>query len=175
MVVRTDKYVERKERRTSRVVWAVFNKIVFPLLPNKVRIAFLRMFGAKIAESCHVYGSVKIYAPWKLEMGSWVCVGPRVEIYNKDAVSIGSHAVISQDAYICTATHDISSPRMELVMRPVEIGSNAWIAAKATVLPGVDIGEGVVAGACSVVVKDVPSWSVVVGNPAVVVGHRSIA
>ena len=103
-----------------------------------------------------------------------MCVGPRVEVYCKDKVSIGSQVVVSQDAYLCTASHDITSPVMKLLTKPIKVGDKVWIAAKATVLPGVEIGDGVVIGACAVVAKDVRPWAIAVGNPASVVGERKL-
>ncbi len=50
--------------------------------------------------------------------------------------------------------------------RPVRVGRNVWIGFDACVLPGVTIGEGAVVGARSVVVDDVPPYTVVAGNPA---------
>ena len=105
-------------------------------------------------------------------MGDMVCIGPNVELYNKDKIQIGSGVVISQDAYLCTASHDISSSVMALAKAPIVIEDNVWVAAKASVLPGVNIGEGSVVGACAVVAKNTPSWSVIVGNPARVVKKR---
>lgn len=55
---------------------------------------------------------------------------------------------------------------------PVNIGSNVWIGDKATILPGVTIGDGAVIGANTVVVKDVPSYCVVVGNPARIIKRK---
>lgn len=52
---------------------------------------------------------------------------------------------------------------------PVTIGDNVWIAASALVLPGVTIGEGSVIGAGSVVTRDVPPYSLAVGNPCRVI------
>ncbi len=52
---------------------------------------------------------------------------------------------------------------------PVKIGNNVWIGEKATILPGVTIGDGVVVAANAVVTKDVPSYCVVAGNPAKVI------
>ena len=52
---------------------------------------------------------------------------------------------------------------------PVIIGDNVWIGDKATILPGVKIGNGAVIGANAVVTKDVPAYAVVVGNPAQVI------
>ena len=167
-------YREAKPHGFKRKVWYVLNAILFPLLLNRWRIILLRFMGAKIGKLCRIYRSVRIYAPWNLVLGDKVCIGPNVNIYNKGRVVIGTNVVISQDVYICTASHDISSPVMALVTRPVAIESKVWIAAKASILLDVTIGEGSVVGACSVVAKDISPWSVVVGNPARVVGERKI-
>lgn len=49
---------------------------------------------------------------------------------------------------------------------PIIIGKNVWIGDKATILPGVTIGDGAIVAANAVVTKDVPAYSVVGGNPA---------
>lgn len=54
---------------------------------------------------------------------------------------------------------------------PVVIGRNVWVGDKVTILPGVSIGDGVIIGANSVVTKDIPPYTVVGGNPAVVIKH----
>ena len=56
----------------------------------------------------------------------------------------------------------------------VVIGENVWIGDKATILPGVSIGDGSVIGANAVVTKDVPPYSVVVGNPARIINKVKI-
>lgn len=53
--------------------------------------------------------------------------------------------------------------------KPIKVCNNAWIGMNATILKGVTIGEGAVVAACAVVAKDVPPYTVVAGNPAVVV------
>lgn len=55
---------------------------------------------------------------------------------------------------------------------PVRIGSDCWICTEATILGGVTVGDGAIVGAKAVVAKDVPPYSVVVGNPATVVRYR---
>lgn len=164
-------YREYKPKRIRFILWRVVNDIVFPIVPNGVRKLLMKIFCAQYSPG-HTHGSAKIYMPWNLSVGPIVCIGPKVEIYNKAMVTIGKNVVISQGAYLCTASHDISSPTMDLVTKPIVIGDNVWIAAHATILPGVTIGEGAVVGACAVVAKDVPPWSVVVGNPARVVKQR---
>jgi acetyltransferase-like isoleucine patch superfamily enzyme len=56
---------------------------------------------------------------------------------------------------------------------PITIGSNVWIGANVTVLPGVTIGDNAVVAAASVLTKDVPDNAIVVGSPARVV--RSVS
>ena len=171
---RLTEYHEKKPRFFRFVLWRLLGLTLFRIVPNAIRLAVLRVFGASIGKKCLIYASAKIYAPWNLKMADAVCFGPRVEVYNKGTITIGSGVVVSQDAYLCTASHDIADPRMRLVLKPIVIGDDVWIAAKATILPGVTVGEGAVVGACAVVAKDVSPWSVVVGNPARVVGEREL-
>lgn len=167
-------YYEKKDCPILLKVWRLVNALTFGWCGNRCRQLLLRAFGAKIGGGCLICRGVTVYAPWKLEIGEMVCIGPHVELYNKDKIQIGSGVVISQDAYMCTASHDISSPVMALTKEPIIIADNVWVAAKASVLLGVNIGEGAVVGACAVVAKDIPPWSVVVGNPAKVVGIRKL-
>lgn len=58
--------------------------------------------------------------------------------------------------------------------KPVYIGDDVWIGGNVTILPGVKIGSHSIVGVCSVVTKDVPEWSIVAGNPAVVKKYRKV-
>lgn len=165
-------YYEKKDHPILLKVWRVVNALTFGWCGNRCRQLLLRFFGAKVGNECLICRGVTVYAPWNLVVGDMVCIGPHVELYNKDKVQIGSGVVVSQGAYLCTASHDISSPVMALIMAPIVIEDNVWVAAKASILPGVTISEGVIVGACAVVTKEVPAWSVVAGNPAQVVKKR---
>ena len=167
-------YIEEKPHYAKMLVWRILNATLFPSLSTLMRNMLLRKFGAKIGRGGIIYRSARIYAPWNLEVGDWTVIGPRVLIYNKAKIEIGDEVVVSQDVFLCTASHDISSTSLALVTKPITIGSIAWIAAKSIVLPGVVIGEGGVVGAGSVVTKNVEAWSVVGGNPARFIKHRAI-
>ena len=134
----------------------------------------LRLFGAKLGSNVHIYGTAVIYMPWNLEVGDWSAVGEHAYIYNLGHVRIGSRSTISHRAHLCAGTHDYENPSMPLLKPPVFIGDQAWICADAYVGPGVSVGEGAVIGARAVVVKDVPPWSVVAGNPVRVLKRREI-
>jgi putative colanic acid biosynthesis acetyltransferase WcaF len=138
------------------------------------RNLLLRLFGAKIPLVSLVYPSSRIWAPWNLSMGEYACIGPDTEIYNKAPISIGSHAVISQGTFLCTASHDISDPGHALVTAPITVEDRAWVAAQAFVGMGVTIGTGAVVGARSTVFRDVAPWTVVGGNPAKFIKQRTL-
>src|SRR5690554_800906 len=70
------------------------------------RVFILRLFGAKIGEKNFIYPSCVIWAPWLLETEDVVTIGPGAEIYNPGGVRLGHHAIVSQDAFLCGATHD---------------------------------------------------------------------
>jgi len=154
-------------------VWLVFCRHSFRHF-HAWRIFFLRLFGAKIGRKCAVLPSVIIRAPWNLTMGDYSCLSDFVDCYSVDRITLGDRAVVSQGVFLCCASHDITSSIMELTYRPIVIQSQAWVAARAFVGPGVTIGEGAVVGACAVVTKDVEPWCVVVGNPARTIKRREI-
>jgi putative colanic acid biosynthesis acetyltransferase WcaF len=132
----------------------------------------LRAFGATMGPNCHFYPSSKVWAPWNLLCADQVTAGDDAEIYNPAPVRFGSHAIVSQRAYICGATHDFNDPAFPLQAFAMEIGSYAWICARASVAPGVNIGEGAVLGLGSVASRNLEPWGVYVGVPAVKVKDR---
>lgn len=107
-------------------------------------------------------------------MGDEACLGADVDCYNVDRIFIGDNATVSQYAYLCSASHDVGSPTMQLITAPIVIEAQAWVCAKAFVSPGVTVGAGSVVGACSVVTKDVQPWMIVAGNPAKPIRPRVI-
>lgn len=141
---------------------------------NRWRILLLRLFGARIGQGCFVKSSCEVWQPWKLSLGDYVTLGEHVVCYAVDQITIGDQTTVSRDAFLCCAGHDVASPIMELTYVPITVGANAWIAARAIVMPGRNIGDGAVVAAGAVVTKDVPPWTVVVGNPARVVKRREI-
>ena len=161
--------------RIMRILWRAVWWLAYrpsPIISHAWRSFLLRLFGAKIGTGAHPYPSVKIWAPWNLEMGAHSGLGPDVDCYCVDRVVIGAWATVSQYSYLCTATHEYRDPTMPLVTAPIVIGERAWVAADAYIGPGVTIGEGAVVGARSSVYRDVEAWTVVGGNPAKLIGRR---
>ncbi len=160
-----------------RALWECVQLPFWPVRPRSLsplRVALLRLFGAKIGKHVLICGGVRVHVPWNLELGDYVAIGDKVEIYNLAPVTIGAHSVVSQRAYLCGSTHDYTRGDFPLFSLPITIGSQAWVAAGAFISPGITVGEGSVVGANSVVTRDVPAWMVAAGNPCRVLKPREL-
>ncbi len=156
-----------------RIMWITVWKILWHKL-YWLRPAILNLLGGDVPLKCQFFGSTWIERPHDFKIGEYSSVGPRVHLYNLGSLEIGSHTVISQDAYICGGSHDYNDDKMPLLRRDVKIGSKVWICAGAFICPGVTIGDGAVVGARSVVTDDIPPWTVVAGNPAKYIRDREL-
>lgn len=113
-------------------------------------------------------------------------IGDRFNAYHRlhigvmQSVHIGNDVLIASNVYISDCSHgwyrdDIhSDPNMApnerpLIAAPVHIGNKVWIGEGAMILPGVSIGDGAIIGAGAIVSKDIPAYSIAVGNPARVI------
>jgi putative colanic acid biosynthesis acetyltransferase WcaF len=97
-----------------------------------------------------------------------------VDCYSVAPVKLGAQAIVSQYAFLCTASRDYTDPEFGLIMKAIEVGEYAWVGARAFIGPGVRIGEGAVVGATASVYHDVPEWTVVGGNPARLINRRIV-
>jgi putative colanic acid biosynthesis acetyltransferase WcaF len=155
--------------RLYRLAWGFVHSLLFRLSPRPFhgwRCFLLRLFGAKLAAGVHPYPTARIWAPWNLICDEAASIGEDAVIYNPKLLRIGSHAIVSQSAYICGATHDYEDPNFPTIAYEMEIGSYAWICARACVQPGVSVGEGAVLALASVATRDLEPWTVYGGIPA---------
>lgn len=161
-----------------RFVWNIVWPLATCMLPRSTGMCWkrmlLRLFGAQIDATAQVYSSARIYYPPNLVMEAYSCLDERVNCYNVAPISIGANTTVSQGAFLCTASHDITHPLNLLVTAPIRLEDQVWVAAEAFVGMGVTLGQGAVVGACAVVVKDVAPWTVVGGNPARFIKNRII-
>jgi putative colanic acid biosynthesis acetyltransferase WcaF len=162
---------DRLRRLTWNICWSIFYRMS-PRPLHSWRSFLLRCFGAKMGPDCHFYPRSKVWAPWNLICANQVTAGDGAEIYNPAPVTFGSHAIVSQDAYICAATHDYDDPAFPLVAFAMSVGSYAWVCARASLAPGVNMGEGAVLGLGSVATRNLEAWTVYAGVPAVKVKER---
>lgn len=163
--------------KIARVLWAIVQATVFRWSPRVCfgwRRMLLRIFGATVGRNARISPSVKVWGPWNLTVGNEASIAHDVDCYCVDRINIGSHATVSQYAFLCTASHDVTDPHMRLVTGPILIADQAWVCAGAYVAMGLIIGEGAVVAARSVVTRSVDPWMIVAGNPARVIKRRQI-
>lgn len=157
--------------------WWVFDAILVRPLPQAFyawrRVAW-RLFGAKIGRKVLIRPGARATFPWKVEIGDYCWIGDNVTLYSIAKITIGDHSVISQDAYLCTATHDHRDLTFPLIAKSIALEGECWVAARAFIGPGVTMGRGSVAGAGSLVLSDVQPGSVVAGNPARQISVRDV-
>jgi putative colanic acid biosynthesis acetyltransferase WcaF len=155
--------------RVSRLGWGMVYRLLYRPSPRPChgwRCFLLRLFGAKLAADVHPYPSARIWAPWNLICEEAASIGEEAVIYNPKVLHIGSHAIVSQYAFICGATHDYEDPAFPTVAYEMRLGAYSWICARACVQPGVNVGEGAVLALASVATRDLDPWTVYGGMPA---------
>lgn len=105
-----------------------------------------------------------------IEIGDRTTIGNYTFIYASEKISIGNDCMIAPFVYIVDSNHKMEAGiKMNLqdnVTKPIKIGNDVWIGAKAVILSGVDIGDGAIISAGSVVNENVMPNSIVGGVPA---------
>jgi len=169
---------DRGRPKPIEILWRVVSALIFQgsWMPSYAfKRVILRCFGASIGRRVFIKPRVFITFPWKLSVGDFAWIGEDAWLDSLDRIEIGPHACISQRAYLCTGSHDYTSPTFNLRTFPIRVERGAWVGAGSIVGPGVRIGEHACVSLGSVVTKDVPARAVVRGNPAEVVRERKIA
>ena len=132
----------------------------------------LKVFGANLSGMPFIHSTARIQIPWNLTMKHRACLGEHANAYSLGKIEVMEGATVAQEAYLCTGTHDFNDSSLQLITKPITIGRNSFIGARAMILPGVSIGDQAIVGAMSVVSKDVPDHQIVAGNPAQKIGER---
>ena len=154
--------------KLKMALWWFIEAILFRPSLHKMngwRCMLLRAFGAKVGHNTFINSRAKIWFPWNLEIGSNGGIGFDALIYNLDKVIIEDYATVSQRVHVNTGSHDYTDPAFPLITRPIHIGVGAFIGTDSYIGLGVNIGEMAVIGARSVVVSDMPSYTVSHGHP----------
>jgi putative colanic acid biosynthesis acetyltransferase WcaF len=161
--------------RAGRALWMLVSALLFRTSPRPFhawRAFLLRCFGARLGRECHIYPRARIWAPWNLHCDDMAAIADDVVVYNAAPVFLGRLAVVSQEAYLCGATHDINDPAFPMIKAPIHVGARAWVCARATVMGGVSVADGAVLALGAVATRDLAAWTVYGGIPAVPIGRR---
>lgn len=138
-----------------------------------IRWIFLKLLMKSIGTHTEFCRNLDIRSPHRVSVGSNTTINKRALIDGRGGeLKIGNCVDIAQEAQIWTLQHDYNSPCYAAVGKPVSIGDYAWIGTRAIILPGVNVGEGVVVAAGAVVTKDIEPYTVVAGVPAKKITER---
>lgn len=162
--------------RLGRVAWGVVQATLFRFSPRPLhgwRRFLLRLFGASVHPTAHVYPTARIWAPWNLTLHEHACAGDLTDLYCVAPITIGPRSTVSHYSFLCAASHDFEHPDHPLTTAPITLGANVWLAADVFVAPGVTIADGVVVGARSSVFSSLTEpWTLYAGSPARPVRRR---
>lgn len=124
-------------------LWIVCSSLLFKpwYSTSPMRRGLLRLFGASIGRGVVIRKDVQVHFPWKLTVGDFSWIGDEARILNLESVVIGSHTCISQQAFLCTGSHDRKARDFKYMNLPILVGSHCWIALRAVILPGVTIRD----------------------------------
>jgi putative colanic acid biosynthesis acetyltransferase WcaF len=160
----------------KRSLWFCLNACFFTsrFPVNAAKLFLLRLFGARVGKGVVVKPGVNIKYPWNLMIGNYVWIGENVWIDNLSLVTLGDHVCLSQGAFILCGNHNYSKSEFDLQVSPVILEEGVWIGAKAIVCPGVTCSSHSVLTAGSLASKNLDSFMIYQGNPALPVKERKI-
>lgn len=149
-------------------LWFLCQDTLFRFSPipcHGFRRKLLRIFGCKVGKKVILHPRSRLHYPWRIQIGNYCWIGDDVCLYSIAPINIGSHTVVSQRSFLCTAGHDYNNPFFRTTQNSITIGSGVWIAADVYVAPGVTIGDNAVIGARSSVFHDMPADMLCYGYP----------
>ena len=161
-----------------KMVFWYFMNVIFLINPfnpfSKLKVFVLRRFGAKVGKGVMIKTGVSIKYPWFLEIGDYVWIGENVWIDNLTKVEINDNVCISQGAMLLCGNHDYKKTTFDLIIGGIVLKEGAWVGAKSVVCPGVTLNSHSILSVNSVANKDLESYSIYQGNPAVKIRDRKI-
>lgn len=131
---------------------------------------YKNVYDVTMAKDVVIYFGAEMRGSWNLSLGKGCIVGDRAILdARRGGIEIGENVNISSNVSFYTDSHDYNDPYFRASSEKVggiKIGNRAWIGPNSVILHGINIGEGAVVAAGSVVTKDVPPYTVVGGIPA---------
>lgn len=161
----------------KQILWYFVNALFVRASWNPfmgIKIALLRIFGAKIGNGLVLKNNVSIKFPWKLTIGNNVWIGEYAWIDNLEKVTIGNNVCISQGALLLTGNHDYTLTSFNYRNAPIVIEDGAWVGAKSVVCPGITMKSHAILTVGSIATKDLEAYGIYQGNPAKKIRERVI-
>lgn len=132
-----------------QISWHIVSHLIFKpfWVPSPLRIFILRLFGARVGNNVIIRANVKIHWPWKIDIGDNSWLGQGASIINLEHISIGSSVCVSQEALICSGSHDPTDETFRLANKPIILSNGVWVCARAMVLAGSNVPANTIVSA----------------------------
>jgi len=143
---------------------------------KKIRRWLCKHIFEEVGKEVNIERSVFFGQGKDIRIGDYSGIGLGARI--QGPLTLGSHVMMGPDVIIYTRGHEIKECTIPMIWqgetkaKPVLIEDDVWIGARVVILPGVKIGQGSVIGACALVTKDVPPYTIMGGVPAKIIGKR---
>lgn len=153
--------------------------MLLELLPHPLRYWVYKVFLKRLGANSMIDYQTYFRYPWKISIGNGVSINRGCEFYGSMVagnahILIGDFCALGPRVRVLSATHDYHMLDLPDLAASVTIGHHVWIGAGATILPGVNVGDGAVVAASSVVTRDVAPFTIVAGNPARFMKNREL-
>lgn len=160
-------------RKVLRPINSIFRDIfinglaAMPIMPRPFRYLLYRLYGidvhtTKLKGACFFENS-------KVRIGRGTFINHGCIFANSNSVEIGENCSLAYEVMLCTATHEVGTHYKragKAISSPIKIGNGCWIGARATIMPGVTIGDGCVVATGALVTKDCEPDGLYMGVPA---------
>ena len=161
-------------KKLALSLYEYFWSELFSKIPSHyLRYLYIRLFNKSITKDSTVLMRVRFKGIRNIQFSKNIVVNQFVTLDGRGGLEIGENVDIGERTVIWSMTHDPYDVQHTIIRKKTTIDDYAWIGADCIVLAGVNIGAGAVIAAGSIVTKDVPSLSVVAGNPAKIINSRT--
>jgi len=170
--------VERLADRLARADDPLFidyllNTFVSQIPIPEIRMALYRQAGMKVDSTSNIMMHAFVLQARDITIGPNCIIGPFTTLDGRGTLAIGRNVNVAGEVLTIGGHHLVDSPTAEGRVGRVVIEDNAWIGMRATILPGVTIGEGAYVAAAALVNRDVEPYTLVGGVPAKKLRDRS--
>lgn len=141
--------------------------------PESIQEAFEELIGKAVGDTFNLIPPFYTDYGLNITVGRAVFIGSGCAFTGHATIDIADGVMIAHKVNLVTAGHPVEPDKRKayITAAPITIGTNVWIGAAATILPGVHIGADSVVAAGAVVTRDVPPATLVAGVPATVIRH----
>ena len=138
------------------------------LMPHKIRYLIYKQLGIQVNDVYQIKSRC-FMTHGNVRFGNNSFVNHCVSFVGAELIDIGENCFVGFEAMFCTTTHEIGTCENragKLSAGPIKIGKGCWVGARATILPGITIGEGCVIATGAVVIRNCEPNGLYAGVPA---------